>query len=113
MRVRRRPNGQPRFVGEQIDLARLQRIGRGRSINLREVILRHGGEAQAARNAFELATGADQRAVLAFLESLVLFPPPDTASNLDPSNPGAVGFPRVGHGSIKLSVLFNNPAVPE
>ena len=85
----------------------------GRSINLREVILRHGGEAQAARNAFELATGADQRAVLAFLESLVLFPPPDTASNLDPSNPGAVGFPRVGHGSIKLSVLFNNPAVPE
>ena len=85
----------------------------GRSINLREVILRHGGEAQAARGAFAAANGADQRAVLAFLESLVLFPPPDTASNLDPSNPGAPGFPRVGHGSIKLSVLFNAPTVPE
>jgi hypothetical protein len=85
----------------------------GRSINLREVILRHGGEAQAARDAFAQATGADQRALLAFLESLVLFPPADTASNLDPANAGMPGFPRVGHGSIKLSVLFNNPSIPE
>ena len=85
----------------------------GRSINLREVILRHGGEAQAARDAFALAPAADQAAVIAFLDSLVLFPPPDTASNLDPSNPGMPGFPQVGHGSIKLSVLFNVPSIPE
>jgi hypothetical protein len=85
----------------------------GRSINLREVILRHGGEAQVARDAFAQAPAADQAAVIALLESLVLFPPPDTASNLDPANPGAPGFPQSGHGSIKLAVLFNNPSIPE
>lgn len=85
----------------------------GRSINLREVILRHGGEAQAARDNFATATAADQRAMLTFLESLVLFPPPDTASNLDPASPSTPGFPRVGHGSLKLAVLFNTPGVPE
>jgi len=55
----------------------------GRSINLTEVILRHGGEAQAARDAFAGLGASDQTAVLAFLNSLVLFPPDDTASNLD------------------------------
>ena len=85
----------------------------GRSINLKEVILRHGGEAQMARDAFAQAPEGDQAAVIAFLETLVLFPPPDTASNLDPANPGLPGFPQVGHGSIKLSVLFNVPAIPE
>jgi hypothetical protein len=38
--------------------------------------------------------------VLRFLQSLVLFPPDDTASNLDP-------------GSISLTVLFNDPSDPE
>jgi cytochrome c peroxidase len=67
----------------------------GRSINLAEVILRHGGEAQASRDAFAHLSRARQAAVLRFLESLVLFPPDDTASNLDP-------------GSISLRVLFND-----
>ncbi|MEO6596218.1 MAG: di-heme oxidoredictase family protein [Planctomycetota bacterium] len=84
-----------------------------RSINLREVILRHGGEAQDARAKFAALRPEDQAVVIAFLESLVLFPPPDTASNLDPANPAAPGFPQFGHGSIKLSVLFNNPNGPE
>ncbi|MDQ3908235.1 MAG: thiol oxidoreductase-like protein [Acidobacteriota bacterium] len=85
----------------------------GRSINLNEVILRHGGEAQAARDAYA-RLGADDRAdVLAFLNSLVLFPPDDTASNLDPGNRAAANFPQFGHGSIKLSALFNNPTDPE
>ncbi|HEX9759646.1 MAG TPA: hypothetical protein VGA40_01935, partial [Candidatus Acidoferrales bacterium] len=35
--------------------------------------------------------------------------PDDTASNLDPGNSRALGFPQFGHGSIKLTVLFNNP----
>ena len=48
-----------------------------------------------------------------FLNSLVLFPPDDTASNLDPANRAASGFPQVGHGSIKLTVLFNDPTDPE
>ena len=85
----------------------------GRSINLREVILRHGGEAEAARERYTELCDLDQFAVEAFLQSLVLFPPPDTASNLDPASPLTVGFPLFGHGSLKLSVLFHNPFEPE
>jgi hypothetical protein len=48
-----------------------------------------------------------------FLNSLILFPPDDTASNLDPGNRSATNFPQVGHGSIKLTVLFNDPTDPE
>ena len=81
----------------------------GRSINLAEVILRHGGEAQASRDAFAILDRDDQTALLDFLNSLVLFPPDDTASNLDPGNRNAPGFPQSGHGRIDLSVLFNDP----
>jgi len=82
----------------------------GRSINLSEVILRHGGEAESSRNRFARLDRDEKSALLDFLNSLVLFPPDDTASNLDPGNRNALGFPQVGHGSIKLTVLFNNPA---
>ncbi len=82
----------------------------GRSINLREVILRHGGEAQASRNAFAALPEFAKSAIFEFLGTLVLFPPDDTASNLDPGNPQAAGFPQRGHGSIRLPVLFNEPA---
>jgi len=85
----------------------------GRSVNLTEVILRHGGEAQAARNAFARLGRSDRQDVLYFLDSLILFPPDDTASNLDPGNPSAPNFPQFGHGSIKLTVLFNDPTDPE
>jgi hypothetical protein len=69
----------------------------GRSINLEEVILRHGGEAQTAREAFAQLSEGLQALVLRFLQSLVLFPPDDTASNLDPR-------------SISLKALFNDPS---
>jgi len=82
----------------------------GRSINLREVILRHGGEATASRDAFATLHSDERNAILEFLETLVLFPPDDTASNLDPGNPSTPGFPQSGHGSIKLTVLFNDPS---
>src|SRR5262245_29793036 len=85
----------------------------GRSINLTEVILRHGGEAEASRDAFAALGPEGQGVILDFLNSLVLFPPDDTASNLDPGTLGSPNFPQVGHGSIKLTVLFNNPADPE
>jgi hypothetical protein len=85
----------------------------GRSANLREVILRHGGEATPARDAFAEAPDVEQRQLLAFLETLVLFPPDDTASNLDPGDPTNPLFPQMGHGSIALSVLFNDPGDPE
>jgi len=71
------------------------------------VVFRHGGEAQAARDAFKSLSANDQGRVLAFLNSLVLFAPDDTASNLDPGNRAAFNFPQFGHGSIKLTVLFN------
>jgi Di-haem oxidoreductase, putative peroxidase len=82
----------------------------GRSINLREVILRHGGEAQTQRDAFAALPDWGQDSVIRFLESLVIFPPDDTASTLDPGDPQAPGFPQRGHGSIRLSELFNDPS---
>jgi hypothetical protein len=85
----------------------------GRSINLREVIERHGGEAQAQRDAFINLDENKRDALLKFLDSLIIFPPDDTASNLDAGNPNAPEFPQNGHGSIALSVLFNNPSDPE
>jgi mono/diheme cytochrome c family protein len=93
----------------------------GRTHSLEEVILRHGGEAQSARDAFSALTRANKNQVLSFLNSLVLFSPDDTASNLagintnppDPDGAGPIvnqGFPQAGHGAIALTVLFNNPA---
>ena len=64
------------------------------------VIRRHGGEAQASREAFTRLPDGQQGAVLRFLASLVLFPPDDTASNLDPN-------------SISLRELFNDVSEPE
>ncbi len=85
----------------------------GRSINLAEVILRHGGEAQQEAGAFAALEDEDRRNVLDFLQSLVLFPPDDTASTLDPGNRSDPAFPQKAHGSIKLGVLFNVPTDPE
>jgi hypothetical protein len=85
----------------------------GRSINLTEVILRHGGDAQAERDRFASLPLPRQAVLVEFLNSLVLFPPDDTASNLDPGDPGAPGFPQHGHGSISLRMLFNNRNDPE
>jgi CxxC motif-containing protein (DUF1111 family) len=81
----------------------------GRSMNLDDVILRHGGEAQSARNAFANLSSTGRRQVVAFLNTLVLFPPDDTASNLQAADPAAAGYPQFGHGSIRLGALFNDP----
>jgi hypothetical protein len=51
----------------------------------------------------------ESAALQKFLRSLLLFPPDDTASNLDPGTATAENFPQFGHGSIKLTVLFNDP----
>jgi hypothetical protein len=82
----------------------------GRSNNLMDVILRHGGEAQTIRNRFASLGSSDRNAILAFLNTLILFAPDDTASNLDPGNRSTPGFPQFGHGSIRLVTLFNNTA---
>ena len=60
--------------------------------------------------AFANLSEPGKHAILEFLGSLVLFPPDDTASNLDPGDPTATDFPQRRHGSIRLPVLFNDPA---
>jgi hypothetical protein len=78
-----------------------------------EVILRHAGEAKSARDNFAALSDTEQQSVLAFLNSLVVFPPDDTASNLDPGDASDDYYPQKGHGSIKLGALFNDPSDPE
>lgn len=82
----------------------------GRSINLDQVIRRHGGEAHPARQGYLALNGNDRRKILEFLQSLVLFPPDDTASNLNPGNPGT-NNPQdpAEHGTINLGALFQIP----
>jgi hypothetical protein len=82
----------------------------GRSQNLEEVILRHGGEAQRSRDRFDNLIEPLRQFLLSFLGTLQLFPPDDTASNLQPAAPANPDFPQRGHGAIALTVLFNNPA---
>jgi hypothetical protein len=60
-----------------------------------------------------LAQQRQQDAILRFLESLIVFPPDDTASNLAPGDQTAADFPQRGHGSLQLGVLFNDPRDPE
>jgi Di-haem oxidoreductase, putative peroxidase len=79
----------------------------GRSINLTEVILRHGGEAAASEQAFAALDEREQRHIVDFLSTLVLFPPDDTASTLNPGKPGTFTPQDPSeHGGISLSVLF-------
>jgi mono/diheme cytochrome c family protein len=85
----------------------------GRSMSLREVILRHGGEAQSSRDRFAALSDSASGDLLEFLQALVLFPPDDTASNLNPGDRNALEFPQKGHGSIALGVLFDDPTDPE
>lgn len=83
----------------------------GRSIDLDQVIRRHGGEAEQSRNAYVNKLDDQQRLALReYLRSLVLFPPDDTASNLNAGNP-ASSDPQnpTEHGSIKLPELFQIP----
>jgi hypothetical protein len=81
----------------------------GRSINLEEVILRHGGEARASRDAFARLADYERREVLDFLGTLVLFPPDDTASNLNPGDRAGNPQDPAGHGTINLGALFQIP----
>jgi hypothetical protein len=49
------------------------------------------------------------RMVCRIPESLIPFPPDDTASSLDPGNRSTPGLPQFGHNRIKLTVLFDAP----
>jgi hypothetical protein len=79
----------------------------GRSVTLDSVIRRHGGEAANVTRAY-VALGPDaQEKIIDFLQTLVLFPPDDTASNLNPGVPSS-DDPQIleNHGSISLGPLF-------
>ena len=79
----------------------------GRSISLEDVILRHGGEAEGSKQTFAALDDDNQRKIIEFLGTLVLFPPDDTASNLNPGHPGTDDPQNPAqHGSIALSALF-------
>jgi len=79
----------------------------GRSINLMEVILRHGGEAEASKRNFAALDDHEQRRILDFLATLILFPPDDTASTLNPGKPGTFSPQDPSeHGNINLGALF-------
>lgn len=82
----------------------------GRSINLDAVIRRHGGEASRAATAYVRMDENSRGMILDFLQTLVLFPPDDTASNLNPGNPLS-DDPQdpANHGSINLGALFQIP----
>jgi CxxC motif-containing protein (DUF1111 family) len=83
----------------------------GRSINLEEVILRHGGEAQRSRQLFAFLQEEQRQSIIDFLNTLVLFPPEDTASNLNPGHPGTDNPQEPSeHGSINLGALFQIPS---
>ncbi|HET8695949.1 MAG TPA: di-heme oxidoredictase family protein [Gammaproteobacteria bacterium] len=86
----------------------------GRSVTLDAVIRRHGGEAAASARAYRALSADDQENVVAFLQTLVLFPPDDTASNLDPGVPNSDDPQTItNHGSINLSGLFQTPGKKE
>jgi hypothetical protein len=76
----------------------------GRSINLLEVILRHRGEAQQVRDTFAVLPQVQQRRILEALGSLILFPPDDTASNLEPGDPSVPNFPQRGRIDLAVGV---------
>ncbi len=81
----------------------------GRTGNLEDVILRHGGEALASRTSFVALPAFAQGWLTTFLRSLVLFGPDDTSSNLLPAAPATAGYPQIGHGAISLAQIFRTP----
>jgi hypothetical protein len=85
----------------------------GRSGNLDDVILRHNspgadGDAIIAGQAFAGTSESVRIWVRKYLASLILFAPDDTASNLQVQNTNDPNYPQFGHGSIRLTSLFNN-----
>jgi hypothetical protein len=79
----------------------------GRSVTLDAVIRRHGGESESAKSAYVALAPEEQEKIVDFLQTLVLFPPDDTASNLNPGVPSSDDPQNpANHGSINLGALF-------
>jgi hypothetical protein len=83
----------------------------GRSVTLDAVIRRHGGEAAPVTRAYTALSPDQQENIVLFLQTLVLFPPDDTASNLNPGVPSSDDPQTItNHGSIALGALFQIPS---
>ena len=55
----------------------------GKSMTIHDIILRHGGESQAERDAYDNASLQDQVSLQAFLNSLLLYPTDQTPADID------------------------------
>ena len=84
----------------------------GRSITLEEVILRHGGEAQASRMPLPLEA-EDQKPSAGVSELAGAVSARRHGVHSRSGRRTTPDFPQFGHGSIKLTVLFNDPTDPE
>jgi CxxC motif-containing protein (DUF1111 family) len=58
------------LAGRRDDDTRIGYLHDGRARTIEEAILWHGGEGEASKQAFEAMTAENQRALLAFLQSL-------------------------------------------
>lgn len=86
----------------------------GQSMTIHDIILRHGGEtSRRSRNLYANASPQDQRAVVAFLESLVLYPtdliPADIDGDGVVSNPFFVAGKNTGPERFNPEWLFQTP----
>lgn len=70
----------------------------GRSPTLDDVIRRHGGEAEDSARAYTAAKAGERRALVAFLESLVLYQPDELPTDLDGDGRVAESFTVNGRG---------------
>jgi hypothetical protein len=87
----------------------------GQSLNLRDVILRHGGEARASRRKFASASPRKQQQLIAFLERLQLYDietlPADIDGNGVIESDFVVAGKNTGGERFNAEWLFENPAI--
>jgi hypothetical protein len=81
----------------------------GLSVNLSDTGLQHGVETFSSPVNFSAFRPFEQDSLIAFLNSLVLFPPDDLTSSIDPTEHIQTNFLQFAYGGIKLTVLFNDP----
>jgi hypothetical protein len=87
----------------------------GKSLTLRDVILRHGGEALESRREFASASPAKQQRLIAFLERLQLYDietlPADIDGNGVIERDFVVAGKNTGRERFNAEWLFENPAI--
>jgi hypothetical protein len=81
----------------------------GHSVNLSDTGLQHGVETFSSPVNFSAFRPFEQDSLIAFLNSLVLFPPDDPASSIDPTEYFQTNFLQFAYGGIQLTVLPTTP----